>query len=172
MMKEEDLDTDHFDLLPFIAILMCVLGSLLLVTISIAAISIGPGAGEGWIPARGREVSAKKPILIEWDGSTATVHRDGQLVAVNWSSPTGVILPDGSWVQIEKQEGIDQGFAQLLDSLSAKKESQYALFAVRPSGFKNFKLLVNEFRGRKIDIGYEPILQGKQVRLLKERSDE
>ena len=37
---------DHFDLLPFIAILMCVLGTELLVTMSMAALSLGVGARE------------------------------------------------------------------------------------------------------------------------------
>ena len=36
---------------PFIAIMMCLLGTLLLVTMSMAAINIGAGAGEGWVPA-------------------------------------------------------------------------------------------------------------------------
>ena len=39
-------EQDHFDLLPFIAIMMCLPGTLLLVTMSMAAINIGAGAGE------------------------------------------------------------------------------------------------------------------------------
>ena len=46
---------DHFDMLPFIAILMCTLGTLLLVTLSMAAVNLGPGAGEkgGYVVATG-----------------------------------------------------------------------------------------------------------------------
>jgi hypothetical protein len=46
--NRESAEQDHFDLLPFIAIMMCLLGTLLLVTITIAVINIGIGAGEGW----------------------------------------------------------------------------------------------------------------------------
>jgi len=61
----QSAEQDHFDLLPFIAIMMCLLGALLLVTMSMAAINIGAGAGagEGWVPKygkAGRRASAKR----------------------------------------------------------------------------------------------------------------
>ncbi len=49
-MQQSDMDSDHFDLLPFISILMCVLGCLLLVTISMASLTMGLDAGEAWLP--------------------------------------------------------------------------------------------------------------------------
>ncbi len=40
METDGDYGTDHFDLLPFIAVLLCVMGCLLLVTISTSAVSV------------------------------------------------------------------------------------------------------------------------------------
>jgi biopolymer transport protein ExbD len=143
---------DHFDLLPFIAILMCVLGSLLLVTISIAALSIGPGVGEGWVPTRDPNKQTKIPVLIEWDGKTATIHQDGKKVQAQWVAAN-----------------TDKTLWNFIDELAAKSGTHYALFAVRPSGFDNFQTFADLFRNRKIDVGYEPIKQEKPVKLLKER---
>lgn len=178
--------SDHFDLLPFIAILMCVLGCLLLVTLSMSAISVGVGAGEGWlVPAKGARgpgnegipsvagetVAEKTPILIEWDGTTAVIHRDGELVSVAWTKPSGGLLPKGllgakedQWIAFDKSP--DTQFQDAVARMVPLRDQYYALFAVRPSGFKNFQRMADEFRGRKIDVGFEPIDQTRPVRLL------
>ncbi len=163
--------SDHFDLLPFIAILMCVLGCLLLVTMSIAALSIGPGAGEGWIPAPDTKPGAKIPVLIEWDGNTATIHRDGRKVQAGWSKPSCALLSDGTNYPLKQEPGSESSeLRQFLKGLEKQRASHYALFAVRPSGFANFNRFADEFRCLKIDVGYEPIKQEKSVRLLREKS--
>ena len=144
---------DHFDLLPFIAILLCVLGSLLLVTISISALSIGPGIGEGWLPTRDSGNADKTPVLIEWDGSTAIIQYEGKKLQAKWSG------------YADKSAELEQ----VLDDLSRRSSTHYALFAVRPSGFNNFERFADKFRDRKIDVGYEPIKQEKPVRLLREK---
>lgn len=169
--RHEDQSKDHFDLLPFIAILMCVLGCLLLVTMGVAALSIGPGVGEGWIPTRDPKTESKKPILIEWDGTTATIHRDGRRVQAKWSKPSGVLLSDGEWYELKQEPGSESPeLRRFLDELKNQRATHYALFAVRPSGFASFNRFADEFRRFKIDVGYEPIKQEKAVRLLPERS--
>lgn len=163
---------DHFDLLPFIAILMCVLACLLLVTMSIAALSIGPAVGEGWVPSNQTDTDSKLPVLIEWDGSTAVFHRDGDKVSVKWSPTTNPIKIGGQRFELPGSN-VDSSlkeFAEILGELSRKKETHYALFAIRPSGFETFGRLVYEFRRRGISVGYEPIDQEKQVRLIQTRN--
>jgi biopolymer transport protein ExbD len=167
--RREDHQKDHFDLLPFIAILMCVLGCLLLVTMSIAALSIGPGVGEGWVPTRDRQTASKKPILIEWDGTTAIAHYEGRKLKLKWSKPSRIRLGD-SWFALKEDSNADrEELNKFLDDVAELNQTHYALFAVRPSGFGNFFQFADEFRNRKIDIGYEPIQQEKPVRLLREK---
>jgi hypothetical protein len=162
--------TDHFDLLPFIAILMCVMGSLLLVTLSVAALSIGPSVGEGWIPSHDASTVAKVPVLVEWDGKVATMHAEGRRLQAKWSVGSGqVVQIGGVWYRLGPKQEQDPGLARLLDDLAARRDTHYALFAVRPSGFDTFNAFADEFRNRKIDIGYEPIKQQKGVRLLRGR---
>jgi hypothetical protein len=187
---------DHFDLLPFIAILMCVLGCLLLVTLSMAAVCVGVGAGEGWTPVAnpqtpitrpgaGREgipgsdpVANKIPILIEWDGTTAIIHRDPERISVTWSKPSGILVPGGmlgsteeQWIQSRETLDSDKEFHKALTELVALRDTHYALFAVRPTGFKNFQVFANEFRARKMNVGFEPIHQARAVRLLFKGTD-
>lgn len=161
---------DHFDLLPFIAILMCVLGCLLLVTMSIAALSIGPGLGEGWIPGAADRAATKVPVLIEWDGKTATVQRDGTRTELAWAPVERLHATiDGRDVELTTEHAPDPAraaFDTFVDELARQRDTHYALLAVRPSGFKNYGQFAFEFRRRRITLGSEPIDQQKSVRLL------
>jgi len=170
----ESAEQDHFDLLPFIAIMLCLLGALLLVTMSMASISLGAGAGEGWIP--GPEKLTKIPILIEWDGTDAVWRKGG--ARIRESVDADVLPVDGVWYRVRRGENGDilggvpvpepprSRFDELLAGLAANRETSYALIAVRPSGFDSFSRFSERFRGLRIDIGYEPIDQSKPVRLL------
>lgn len=150
MPESDSGQEDHFNLLPFIAILLCVLGTELLVTMSMATISLGVGAGEGWVPSKDPTKSTKAPILIEWDGKVATVQRKSGDEKI----PVTFV-----------EDGPPPALKGLLDELYARRESDYALFAVRPSGFENYFRLAAVFRKRGIDVGDEPVEQGKRVRL-------
>lgn len=148
-MRRND-STEHFDMLPFIGLLMCILGVLLFVTLSVAALALGPNVKEGWLPVQSTD-RKKVPILLEWDGSVAIIHHGSELskvVAFSSSKNTAEL----------------SGF---INDMVAKRNTHYVLFAVRPSGFKNFQLLADQFRDKRVDVGYEPIPQDKNVRLLK-----
>ena len=163
--RNHNQSKDHFDLLPFIAILMCILGTLLLVTISIAALSLGPNHGEGWMPRRDSSTTSKTPILNEWDGAIATIHNEGRKLVASWARATSRRVVNDYWVNQENDPILDD----FLTRLSQDQATHYALFAVRPSGFDSFVHFADEFRSRNIDVGYEPIAQERPVRLLKER---
>ena len=144
--------SEHFDMLPFIGLLMCVLGVLLFVTLSVAALALGPNVKEGWLPLDAQD-RKKAPILLEWDGESAVIHNGNQLQSMEaFLESSGKATPE---------------LTNFLTETTTKRKTHYVLFAVRPSGFKNFQLLADEFRVRKVDVGYEPIPQDKNVRLLK-----
>jgi hypothetical protein len=181
-VHDYERQADHFDLLPFISIMLCLLGTLLLVTMSMASISLGAGAGEGWIPAPNEEKSAKTAVLIEWDGRAAVWHkgqtrirmepRDPNLVQIEGVWFTVTRSADGKTPSIEKADPPARGkLEELLDELEAKRDTHYALFAVRPSGFDSLQRFTAQFRGRRIDIGYEPIDQVKPVRLMTQNKE-
>jgi hypothetical protein len=168
---------DHFDLLPFITILMCVLGTLLLVTMSLAAVSVGPGVGEGWLPALDRKALAKTPVLLEWDGKILIAHwpeakaRAEFMQRLELGGKTyrlGEADAKGNSALIEIKDDTGAAWDGIVKRLEQERATHYALFAVRPSGFATFDAMANEFRRRKIDVGYEPIDQVKSVRLLRQ----
>lgn len=158
---------DHFDLLPFIAILMCTLGCLLLVTVGSAALTLSR-PGEGWVPMPDSTRPQKTPVLIEWDGLLATIHRNGRKEVATWSRRPTVEFGGERYLK-DEDGAIGQALTKLLDELQADA-SRYALIAVRPSGFENFDLFAYAFRRRKIDVGYEPVEQGRRIHLQLPRS--
>jgi hypothetical protein len=152
MTADRNSSVEHFDMLPFIGLLMCVMGVLLFVTLSVAALALGPNVKEGWLPLDAQD-RKKTPILVEWDGKLAVIHDGNQLKSID--------------AFLESSGKATSEFLNFLTETTAKRKTHYILFAVRPSGFRNFQLLADEFRGKKVDVGYEPIQQDKNVRLLK-----
>ena len=142
--------SEHFDMLPFIGLLMCVLGVLLFVTLSVAALALGPNVKEGWLPIQSSDHN-KTPVLLEWDGKNAVIHRGNQLSSIE-AFAGGKNKPE---------------LSNFITEMVAKRNTHYVLFAVRPSGFENFQVLADRFREKRVDVGYEPIPQDKKVRLLK-----
>ena len=162
---------------------MCVLGCLLLVTMSMAAISVGVDVakrGEGWTvvgPAAGYQ---KTPILIEWDGSTAVIHRDGGKVAVKWSKPSGFLVrtPFGRQQAFGRRRGTrldfgwghypasDKEFHKQLKELEGLRQRTTRCSPCDPPASRRLIASPTNSAGRKIDIGYEPIRQERPVRLL------
>jgi hypothetical protein len=153
MSRRNEFGGDHFDLLPFINILMCTLACLLLVTLSMATLSIGPGAGEGWVPLASKSAGSRAPVLIEWDGTELIAHIGNQ--------------KQRQVVSSIKLLSFNPDQNDVLGGLVAHKDSRYVLFAVRPTGFPSFSGLAAIFRDSGIAVGYEPIAQDRPVRLLK-----
>ena len=163
---------DHFDMLPFIAILMCTLGTLLLVTLSTAAIHLGPGAGEEWISSQDPGRRLKRPILFQWDGSILTVQKGREILRFEIPIEMYLQSPDGSSAEKDARDRMEAGFSRLdsevLDDMERNSGTYYALFALRPSGFHSFQSVKRKIQGRNISVGKEPIAQGKPVKLAPE----
>ncbi|KAA3609115.1 MAG: hypothetical protein DWQ01_09865 [Planctomycetota bacterium] len=158
---------DQFDLLPFVSLMMVVLATLLFITMAVASVNLGAGAAEGWIPMKDEEATQKTPVLVEWDGDSAIIHRTTGKQAIQLGED-----PE-RWFAQEHRPGAlsptwdfrNREMKSCLQELEKQKTSHYVLFAVRPSGFDNFQSLASIFRDRDVGIGYEPLEQGKVVRL-------
>lgn len=101
-------------MLPFIAIVMCVLAILILVTMAQTAVGV-VGAGEGWVI--GDEAATRTPVLVEFGGARVVVHDGDTTSALAWSGPNPAELT-------------------VLDRLVPDREKGYVLVAVRPAGLK------------------------------------
>jgi len=131
---------------------MCTLGCLLFVTLSVAALSLGPSRGHGWIFVNNEEGFKKKPRLVEWDGTSVVVHRaDGSTGSAAYDSSSSTLSGD---------------FKTFMDWMYDHRKTDYAVIAVRPSGFGTLGALLNEFKNRNIDYGYEPVEDQNRIVLL------
>src|ERR1700750_1856134 len=101
---------EHFDMLPFIGLLMCVLGVLIFVTLSVAALAMGPNVKEGWLPLDD-DIRDKSPTLVEWDGTNAVIHRGDQ---------TNSVL-----VHSKSNSAITPEFSTFVTEMERKRESDY-----------------------------------------------
>jgi hypothetical protein len=167
--RARSFEQDHFDLLPFINILMCILGLLLLIALSFAGLTLRE-APEVWSPCTGESASSESqipctrggfrrmPVLVEWDGKLILIHMPHGL--------TCTVPPKLQRTGVNCPAELDAlPYAELLRYFEARARTHYALIAVRPSGFDDFDSFADMFRSRKIGIGFEPIEQQRKIRL-------
>lgn len=160
--RDASSDMDHFDILPFIAVMLIVLATLLFVTMVMASINIGIGAGEGWIPMENSGTEKKSPVLAEWDGETIIIQRPTGKESISIGRNKDL------WWNKSTLEFKSSELLKFMSEMNSQKDKSYVLFAVRPSGFENFQSLAAEFRSKGISIGYEPIEKGKRIKLIKD----
>ncbi|MBJ7898553.1 MAG: hypothetical protein GC158_01240 [Cyanobacteria bacterium RI_101] len=120
------------DGLLLLALLVCVLGSLILLAAPLTLSSV----------QRPRQVRLTAPA-----GKTK-VYIDCR--------PEGVVLYPGSKpISLTALRGDDSPFQTFLKSLNPQKT--YVLLAVRPEGIKTFQTARSEVRRRGLPFGYEPL---------------
>lgn len=124
MNADPTAEKEHFDLLPFISIMMCTLGCLLLIALSMASLSLG-SAGEEWSTAT--KQSDKRPVLLVWDGTILKADLGKDRICVAWQ-PANVLPPCPPGYRSGTRAEIFEYFLQ-------RQQDRYALVAVRPSGF-------------------------------------
>jgi len=139
----------EMDLFPFLSVLSCALGSLMMIAVALIGGRI-VNVPERWMVSGEMEC---QPRLVVWDGTRVLVDNPGGYAIVPWSA-----------AQVHSGRN-DTAFGQLLDEVSGKKNELYILIAVRPSGFANFSEFIEPITSRGIRIGHWPVAQEKMVSL-------
>jgi len=159
MADRVSLQDDHLDLLPFINILMCVLGCLLLIAFSISGLSLAE-APEILAPTAG--ASGKTPVLMIWDGATLSTELDGVVRCAVWPEEK---TSDGNIPTTCPATAKTEDLDQILGYFRSHSDQKYPFIAVRPSGFVNLTAVIRRFEKERISIGYEPVAQNKRIEL-------
>ncbi|ERN43157.1 hypothetical protein KR51_00000490 [Rubidibacter lacunae KORDI 51-2] len=138
----------QLELFPFLSVLACTIGSLILLIVVIAAQMLDSDR-EVAIVARleaGR-TQQKVPRYIEIRGDGVVIH------------------PGEVFVSVLNLDDAKSPLVQLLDEIEQRRDSEYLIAAVRPSGVSLFDAVRTLIERREIDLGFEPIDETWQLRV-------
>ncbi|NES21614.1 MAG: hypothetical protein F6K41_22470 [Symploca sp. SIO3E6] len=142
---------NNVELFPFLSVLVCTIGTLILLII-VSASQILNSQSEVTIIAKNEDGKnqRKNPHYIECREDGIIIHPSQEFVAredlTNSSSP----------------------LSQLILQVSTRKEQEYIIVAVRPDGFPIFNQVRSRLEQADIDIGFEPIDQGWKLKFNNE----
>jgi hypothetical protein len=145
----------EIQLFPFLSVIACTIGSLILLIIILTTQALEPqeakvvaktgGEGEGKKAAN--NIKNKTPVYIECRQDGFILHPSKQF------APRADIYDEQSPLR------------KMIANLKANKEKQYLIIILRPDGLEMFdKLRVLVFQ-QGIDIGYEPLEFGLELKI-------
>jgi hypothetical protein len=128
------------ELFPFLAVLACMIGTLILIIIVVTSGVLGSKRSITLVARDddGRSVTLK-PHYVEVRGDGVLIH------------------PGMEFVAADQVDGGDTALRRLLRQVEQRKATEYVIVAVRPDGFTLFDQVREEVEGRGIQIGYEPV---------------
>lgn len=136
------------ELFPFLSVLACVIGTLVLLVILVTSGVLG---------------SRRSITLVARTSTGQNVRLQPRYVEVG---AEGVILhPGGQFVPADRLGRRDTPLAELLAEVARNRDREYVIVALRPGGYPNFDRVREQVENRGIEIGYEPIDEGWKLRI-------
>ncbi|MEL6929417.1 MAG: hypothetical protein AAFO95_12375 [Cyanobacteria bacterium J06600_6] len=138
------------ELFPFLSVLACTIGTLILLIIVLTTQALEPQ--EAVIVAKTDEDSKgsnqnKTPIYIEAREKGFILH------------PSKEFAPRADLYDEESS------LRQTIDEIETNKDQQYLILILRPDGLEMFDKARNLIREKGIDIGYEPLEYGLDLKI-------
>ena len=136
------------ELFPFLSILACTIGTLVLLIIVLTT-QIFSSQQEVTIIAQTEAGSnqQKVPRYLECGEDGVVIH------------------PSREFVPFSDLEQPNSALARLLDEIEENRAEEYLIVAIRPQGVKTFQIVRDLVEQRGIDLGYEPIDKGWQLKI-------
>ncbi|MBL1209847.1 hypothetical protein [Geminocystis sp. GBBB08] len=139
----------ELELFPFLSVLACTIGSLILLIIVISTETLNNNP-EVTIIAKteaGGMNQKKQPRYIE-------CKKDGV-----------VIYPSQEFVSKNQLSKPNSKLANFIQKIKNNKDKEYVIVAIRPNGINVFQQVRELIEKEKIDIGYEPIEEGWTLKI-------
>ena len=138
------------ELFPFLSVLACTIGTLILLIIVLTTQALEPQ--EAVIVAKTDEDSGgsnqnKTPIYIEARENGFMLHPDKKF------APRADLYDEESLLR------------RTIATIEANKDKQYLILILRPDGLEMFDKARNLVREKGIDIGYEPLEYGLDLKI-------
>lgn len=147
--KREDASVDLF---PFLSVLACTIGALMLIALSFAG-----GKASNMPEVIYYEGTGQIPHLLLWEGNVVVVDGEAGQTRVAWS-------------EAKTNNGKnDTPFGKMLQYVKENAATHYLFIIVKPSGFDTFDELSDLLDNRKLRFGYWPVAQDKVVSLKESR---
>ncbi len=136
------------ELFPFLSVLACTIGTLILLIIVVSTQTLSNNP-EVKIIARNEDgINQKKqPRYIECQEDGVLIH------------------PNQVFVTLDEIDEPDSPLQTLITELKEKQDQEYVIVAVRPSGIEVFQRVRELIETQGIDIGYEPIEEGWTLKI-------
>ena len=137
----------EIDLFPFLSILFCTIGTLVLIIILLVVQANGNTKKVTIIAKNSGSINQNKiPLYVECQKNGVIIHPSQEFVATEDLNQTNSVLN------------------QLFSQIKAEKE-EYIIVAIRPDGIEVFQKIRELIESKGIDIGYEPIDQDWQLQI-------
>jgi len=139
---------NNVELFPFLSVLVCTIGTLILLII-VASSQILSAQSEVAIIAKSEDGKNrnKRPHYVECRQEGIIIH------------------PSQKFVSNKDITNSSSALGQLIAQVSARKDQEYVIVAVRPDGFKVFNQVRTLLEQADIDIGFEPIDENWKLKI-------
>ena len=146
--KESPRRVIELELFPFLSVLVCTIGTLILLIIVVTS-QILSNQRQVTIIARSEsgQNQTKIPRYIECQGNGIIIH------------------PSQDLVLKEDIDSPSSALRRLLDEVSSRRNEEYLIVAIRPDGIDVFDKVRNLIEKENIDIGFEPIDEGWRLKI-------
>ncbi|WP_373480447.1 hypothetical protein [Geminocystis sp.] len=134
----------EMELFPFLSILACTIGSLILLIIVISTETLN--------------TNPEVTIIAKTDGKG--INQKKQPRYIECKEDGVVIYPSQEFIPKNKLSNSDSKLLNFIANIRANKDKEYVIVAVRPKGIEVFQQVRDLIEKEKIDIGYEPIEEG------------
>ncbi len=144
-IKSSRVETELF---PFLSVLACTIGTLILLIIVVSTENLSSDRSVAIIAKTEDGVNLKKlPRYIECKSDGVLIH------------------PNEIFVSLAEIEDSNSALTDFIEEVKEKQDSEYVIVAIRPSGIEVFQKVRNLIESEGIDIGYEPIEENLQLKI-------
>ena len=143
--------TNEVELFPFLSILACTIGTLILLIIVLTTQALNK-----------QEVT----IVARTEGENG-VNKSKNPRYIECKSDGVVLYPGEEFVPQAKLNAPNSAMMKLISQVEKNRDREYLIVAVRSNAIDTFKLVRNLVEGAEIDIGYEPIDANWQLKIQK-----
>ncbi len=141
--------TIEVELFPFLSILACTIGTLILLIIVLTTQALN-----------NQEVT----IVAKTEGENG-VNKSKNPRYIECKSDGVILYPGEEFVPQEKLNDPNSAMTKLIAQVQKNRDREYLIVAVRSNGIDTFNLVRNLVSGAEINIGYEPIDANWQLKI-------